>query len=221
MVRRLNLKYVILTIKYAIDSDTLTKDSIVDYLMYISGMDNDTAIDWIDTFVAAICKIALHDVDFDFAFSWVKNQASAGMTAEHIAYLLTSTICNLMLADDPSIDRVDVILDGNVVQKFEMATEIDLAEPPKSGTVKLHFSKFNVNEVNRRKAVVFTLNNGKWTYQIDFNDMPDKFKYFYVLYLRLLGKQIPDDLSGYVANAIQIDDLSIEVDLLKATLVEW
>ncbi|RLB10375.1 MAG: hypothetical protein DRG27_03145 [Deltaproteobacteria bacterium] len=221
MVKRLNLKYVILTIKYAISSKDLTKDSVVEYLIYISNMDKDTAVRWIDLFVSAICKVALHDVDFDFAFSWVKKQASFGMSPEYIASLLTSNICNLMLASDPSITRVDVILDGSVIQKFERTSEINLAEPPKSGTVKLHFSKFNVNEVNKERVVVFVLNDGKWTYQIDFADMPDKFKYLYVLYLRLLGKQVPDDLSDYVADAIQIDDFSIEVDLSKAVLVEW
>lgn len=221
MVKRLNFKYVILIIKYVIETDNLTKDSIVDYLMYISGMDNDTAIGWIDLFVSAICKVALHDVDFDFALSWVKNQASIGITADHIASLLTATICSLILASDPSINEVDVIMDGDVVQKFKRTNEINLIEPPRSGFVKMYFSKFNINDVNGVRYVTFSLNKGKSVYQIKFDDMPDKFKYLYVLYLRLVGVNIPEDLSGYITNTIQVDDLSIEVDLSKSSLVEW
>lgn len=78
---------------------------------------------------------------------------------------------------------------------------------------KIPFNLIKVNSVDGRLEVVFPY--GSDFYRCDWEDVPDRFKELYVLFLRLSGCSVPEYFEDYVVDIIDVEDLDIEFDLDK------
>ena len=79
--------------------------------------------------------------------------------------------------------------------------------------VKINFHQIENNEAFGEREIVFPV-QGKW-FRMKWNNVPEKYKQLYVVYLKLQGIPIPAWLKKYETKITSVDDTTIEIDLTK------
>lgn len=77
--------------------------------------------------------------------------------------------------------------------------------------VNIQFNVIRINETREGLEIVFPYEN-KW-YRLDWDKVPERFKILYVVYLKLQGIEIPDYLTEFNRDTIDISNTLIEIDL--------
>jgi len=85
--------------------------------------------------------------------------------------------------------------------------------------ITISFNKIYVNTVAFEGAEIIFSYGDKW-YRMKWDNVPDRFKQLYVLYLRLQGIEVPSSLQDYIVSTLNVEDLQIELDLSLAEEME-
>jgi len=79
--------------------------------------------------------------------------------------------------------------------------------------VKIPFNLMSVNQGREGLEVIFRYGNA-W-YKLPWDEVPDRYKELYVVYLKLSGIEVPEWLRTYDVDTVDISAIDIEIDLNK------
>lgn len=77
--------------------------------------------------------------------------------------------------------------------------------------MEVRFRDIRVNTTPSGREIVFRYGD-QW-FKMDWESVPDRFKELYVAYLKLIGADIPDDLSKFDKDVYNIGDATVEIDI--------
>ena len=83
--------------------------------------------------------------------------------------------------------------------------------------VEIPFHLIRVNIRNGKLEIVFPYGND-W-YRCDWDNVPERFKHLYVVWLKLQGKKIPEHLKEYEVETVSVKSTKIRIDLDKCERV--
>lgn len=207
------LRYEIINgvVGYVIQNPSCTYDEYVqvctDY-----GLPPEMASYWVNMFIDAICSYLVEESSIDKAIQWLQAQTQLGLTLDQVCDKLIA-----MIAFNWTGSESVVVTRNNQVYREIKQYDVDLSQPP-SGVQQVHFSNLAVNLTNNEREVVVLV--GRWAFHLSWEDVPEKFKRAYVVWLRFQNLDVPPDLQTYDQNTFNLEDLLMEVDLDKATLIE-
>lgn len=79
--------------------------------------------------------------------------------------------------------------------------------------VYVPFHVIRVNVTAKGLEIIFPFGNQWW--RLSWDKVPSRFKHLYVVYLKLLGREIPDYLKEYEVETINVENVSVRIDLDK------